>query len=376
MENKSKHDKEISIGDIKKQMRLLNSGVYINHLKKWANEDQDVNDKMIKEALQILEDVILGEYKDDFLVKVSAGEIFYRARTISIDDYGNVEKGLHISKDRLFGYNWKESKEPPEKYAAAGRNSQKKESALYLASNEITACVEARPPIRALVSIAEFVLNKDITIIDFSKLSYKNALDIKDEKYNIDIRKFLSNILALFSSPVYSKKEYKITQKLVKYFRDRGFQGFKYRSFYADGYNFTFFDESMGLFTWKNSRVVLNYAVANLFISLDRTNESMDIENINKVQDNVNQKVRDQIWHDISQLWRLEFPIDEGFIAYDIILALQEGRNITQRELTQKRNTTLYKVRKVQRKLKAAGMIVYSGSGRYGKWKLVDSVNE
>ena len=102
----------------------------------------------------------------------------------------------------------------------------------------------------------------------------------------------------------------------------------------------------------------------------------MDIENINKVQDNVNQKVRDQIWHDISQLWRLEFPIDEGFIAYDIILALQEGQNITQRELTQKRNTTLYKVRKVQRKLKAAGMIVYSGSGRYGKWKLVDSVNE
>ncbi len=102
MANKSKHDKEISIGDIEKQMRLLNSGVYINHLKKWANDDQDVNDKMIKEALQILEDVILGEYKDDFLVKVSAGEIFYRARTISIDDYGNVEKGLHISKDRLF----------------------------------------------------------------------------------------------------------------------------------------------------------------------------------------------------------------------------------------------------------------------------------
>ncbi len=223
-----------------------------------------------------------------------------------------------------------------------------------------------------MVSIAEFVLNKDITIIDFSKLSYKNALDIKDEKYNIDIRKFLSNILALFSSPVYSKKEYKITQKLVKYFRDRGFQGFKYRSFYADGYNFTFFDESMGLFTWKNSRVVLNYAVANLFISLDRTNVSMDIENVNKVQNNVNQKIREQIWRDIGQLWRLEFPVDEGFIAYDIVLALQEGRNVTQRELAQKRKTTLYKVRKVQRKLKSAGMIEYNGNGRNGKWKLLD----
>ena len=51
MANKSKHDKEISIGDIEKQMRLLNSGVYINHLKKWANDDQDVNDKMIKDIL-------------------------------------------------------------------------------------------------------------------------------------------------------------------------------------------------------------------------------------------------------------------------------------------------------------------------------------
>ena len=88
------------------------------------------------------------------------------------------------------------------------------------------------------------------------------------------------------------------------------------------------------------------------------------------------QKIREQIWRDIGQLWRLGFPVDEGFIAYDIVLALQEGRNVTQRELAQKRKTTLYKVRKVQRKLKAAGMIEYNGNGRNGKWKLVDSVNE
>ena len=80
-----------------------------------------------------------------------------------------LKKAFILQKTRLHGYDWKESKEPHAKYAAAGRNSKQKEKALYMASNEITACAEVRPPIRALVSIAKFTADKEMTILDFSK---------------------------------------------------------------------------------------------------------------------------------------------------------------------------------------------------------------
>ena len=187
MPDVDKQNMKIDMEKVEKEMKSISSAALYNNLKWWANGEHDVHEETLKKALGILDDIIFCKFKDDFLIKLSAGEIFYRARTINIDDYGNVEKGIHYSSDRLFGYNWKESKEPPVKYAAAGRNSQAKEKALYLASNEITACVEVRPPIRALISIAKFVLNSDITIIDFSKLNYQNSLDKMDKIYNIDM---------------------------------------------------------------------------------------------------------------------------------------------------------------------------------------------
>src|SRR5699024_10084862 len=329
MPDVDKQNMKIDMEKVEKEMKSISSAALYNNLKWWSNGEHDVHEETLKKALGILDDIIFCKFKDDFLIKLSAGEIFYRARTINIDDYGNVEKGIHYSSDRLFGYNWKESKEPPVKYAAAGRNSQAKEKALYLASNEITACVEVRPPIRALVSIAKFVLNKDITIIDFSKLDYQNPLEKMDKIYNIDTIKYLSSVLALFSVPVYSKEEYTITQKLVKYFREKGYQGFKYRSFYADGCNYTFFDESVKEFTWKDSRVVLNYAAANLFISLDRTDNPIDIENASKVEQDVSQKIRKQIWDDVCRGWKVKFPLNESLIACDMMTALDEVVMIT-----------------------------------------------
>ena len=84
-----------------------------------------------------------------------------------------------------------------------------------MASNEITACAEVRPPIRALVSIAKFTADKEMTILDFSKKQgYSKPLNIKDREYDIDTRKYISKVLSLFSVPVYNTEEYKITQKI------------------------------------------------------------------------------------------------------------------------------------------------------------------
>ena len=87
-------------------------------------------------------------------------------------------------------------------------------------------------------------------------------------------------MLSLFSVPVYNTEEYKITQKIISHYRKKGYYGVKYKSFYADGCNFTFFDEYINNFSWEDSRVVLNYATSNLFISLDQEEKCQDIDNI------------------------------------------------------------------------------------------------
>lgn len=354
--------------NIEREARSWGASALYNNLKWWANEESKCNQETLEIALEILDDIIFNEHKEDFLITISVGDIFYRARTVCVDDFGTIEKGIHSSSTRLFGYNWEESREPPAKYAAANRNSKKKEQALYVASNEITACAEVRPPIRSLISIARFVANSEMNVIDFSKVHYSKALNNKDIEYGIDTRKYLSKVLALFSAPVYNKEEYRITQKLVEHFREKGYHGVKYRSFYADGFNFTFFDEYINNFVWEDSRVVLNYASSNLFISLDRGENALDIENISNVQKQIPSDLRNQIWEDVSKSWKFSLPIDEWKIANLMQESIRNGEKVTQKELAQKANVTLTKIHSVQRKLKAAGIIQYIGHGKNGYW--------
>ena len=91
------------------------------------------------------------------------------------------------------------------------------------------------------------------------------------------------------------------------------------------------------------------------------------------VEQNVRQEIRKKIWDDVCRGWKLKFPSDEERIACDMLEILKKGENITQKELAQKRNTTVYKVQAVQRKLKSIGVIKYIGRGRNGYWKLADS---
>lgn len=242
-----------------------------------------------------------------------------------------------------------------------------------MASNEITACSEVRPPIRALVSIAKFIANQEMKILDFSKLKgYSKSLNIKDEEYNVNIKTYLEKIIALFSTPVYNKDEYKVTQKIVAHFREMGFCGFKYRSFYADGFNFTFFDEYINNFIWEDSRVVLNYASSNLFITLDSDGSADDIDNISNVQGKIAPELRMKLWENVKKAWKFSLPFDEWKIADTLHEAIINGERITQEQLAKKENVSITKVRSVQKKLKKAGIIRYNGYGKNGRWEWIE----
>lgn len=280
-----------------REFRSCTSAALFNNLCWWADGTDEVDDEALQRALSLIDEIFLNDFKDEFVVTIPKGTVFHRARILEEDDYKRLDKGIGYSAERLYGYNWEESKEPPAEKAKENRVSREKEVALYLASDEITACSEIKPPIRRYVSVAKFISTENIQAIDFSKLEYSRPLDINDEKYDADARQFLQKILSLFTVPVGvdDLSEYRVTQKIVDCFRKKNYKAFIYRSFYTNGNNYAFFDDSMKHFQWIDSRVLIHYATASLFVSMDKLEEHKDIHNANKVEQEVRRKIKDEI---------------------------------------------------------------------------------
>lgn len=287
---------------IHQEFRKIAAMALYNNLLWWANGKHDMDDESLQKAFELLDNIILKDFKNEFVVTVNKNAVFYRARNIEPTDYTKTEKGISYSDKRLYGYNWTESKEPPVENTKEGRNSKKGEAVLYLAYDEVTACMEARPKIKQLVSVAQFELQENIEIIDFSKLQYNQSLDKYDESYDVDVRYFLGRVFALFTYPVYDEN-YIATQKIVDHFRTQGFQGIAYRSLYTGKANYTFYGDTRQLFVWKDSRVLVNYAVANLFVSLDDIEEHNDVSNFLGVQKEVSRAVRQEMLKSTKQLF-------------------------------------------------------------------------
>lgn len=279
----------------------LNTTAYLSNFEEWANGTIK-NWTEIDKFFDILDEIILVEYQEDFMVEIKKGVKFYRARVIKFDDYKEFQKGIGYESDRLRGYNWEESKEPPEDKTEAQRNSKKGEAALYVADDEITACAEIKSKVREYISVAEFELSENVQVLDFSKMQFSKPFNQYNDIYSVDLRKMLSILEFYFSKPVYSSEEYKCSQQIVRHFREKGITGFKYRSFYSSGNNYTFFDDAMKKFIWNDSRVLINYATANLFISLDKGN-MIDLDNINKIEKSISSDVREKMLDDTKQMW-------------------------------------------------------------------------
>lgn len=288
---------------IENEFHKMASMALYNNLIWWATGKDYYADELNK-AFNVIDEIFLNDYRDEFVKTIPDGTIFYRGRKVDNEDYEKRKKGLsYNSKTKTFcGYNWEESKEPPADKSAAGRLSRAGEAALYLASDEITAAIECRPDIRQLVSIAEFQNKREIKIINFSKMQFSRPLNSYDGKYDADARYLLSKLHALFTYPVYEVEEYVITQKIVDHFREKGYEGFAYKSFFTGGTNYTFFDESREVFSWNKSRILLNYTASNLFVSLDETDSANDLDNKYMVEKGISEDARNKIAHNTKKL--------------------------------------------------------------------------
>ncbi len=216
------------------------------------------------EIFCLIDDIVLAS-DSPFMSELPTNTILYRAREISIDDYANVDKGLSVSISNnhyiTTGYNTDNSIEAPLGITPEGRNNISGVSYLYVANDPVTACVEIKSSLRSLISLAEFIICKDLQIIDFSKdIAFERELS---EKYDMSFGIFFGSLMFSFSKP--DSKIYRFTQIISDYLRKTGIDGLAYKSFYTGKTNYTIFNSHKSNIKFQNSRIVSHHFTNEIF---------------------------------------------------------------------------------------------------------------
>lgn len=185
--------------------------------------------------------------------KYKAGTIFYRAR-LCPDETG-------FATDKMGA--------PPLEDATAGRANPAGISCLYLADTDKTALNEIRAGVYDYVAIGEFVLIKEIDVVDLTLVDQISPFGGIDNTVHAVNKKHLKKIGIDIAKPLRrhdSTLDYLPTQYISDFIRSRGFAGIEYKStMNRGGYNLAIFDE--GLF---ECRTVDVYDIRELKYEYDK----------------------------------------------------------------------------------------------------------
>ncbi len=248
----------------KREMYKINANFNFNKLRNSIQNNQYGQEYV--DLISILDKLIFDS--DVCIDKVSKGEILYRARVILPDDYKNREKVIGEKENRIHGYNYIESKEPPLYLSSSGRNNIKGSSYLYLAKDKITACAEVKPKTQSLLSVAKFKVKKEIKIIDFA--NNKSMEKGTSELLNMSVGKFMTNLMESYRTQVSKVEDYKFTQVITDHIRKLGVDGIAYRSScHTGGINYTIFNCHPNIIEFIDSEVFYTDNISYSFIDLN-----------------------------------------------------------------------------------------------------------
>jgi len=149
---------------------------------------------------------------------------------------------------------------PPPNLSRASRISVTGIPVLYLSSDKDTAMSEVRPWKNQPVSLAKFHLIKELNVIDCQQSGLDGTIADLDKLYPVALltgvrkdampeseheERAWAWIDDAFSQPVSQSDdplEYIPTQVISEFFKNEGYDGIKYRSSVASGYNIALFD--------------------------------------------------------------------------------------------------------------------------------------
>ena len=163
--------------------------------------------------------------------KISAGAVFHRARVVLAEEA--------LSPDAVGA--------PPANMAKDGRVSPAGIPVLYLADSENTALSEIRSRVTDHVFLAQFMIEKDVNILDLTRLKDMSPFAVSNDfAFYLMNYPVVEKMASVFTSPVRSKEicfDYLATQFLCEHARTNGWHGVKYASTIAPhGYNLALFN--------------------------------------------------------------------------------------------------------------------------------------
>jgi RES domain-containing protein len=129
--------------------------------------------------------------------------------------------------------------------AREGRANPKGIPYLYLATREETAVAEVRPWIGSYVSIAQFVLKRNVRVVNCMTDDQRSAMYLREPGAEERERAVWREIEHAFSQPATDcddAADYAPTQVLAEFFRENGLDGVAYGSSLGPGHNIALFD--------------------------------------------------------------------------------------------------------------------------------------
>jgi len=139
---------------------------------------------------------------------------------------------------------------PKAELVGDGRVNPRGIPCLYMATTEEAAMAEVRPWVGSYISLAQFKVMRDVTVVDCSKdkrmfpnwLLNERQREIPPEKREQIVWGDIGHALSRPVTPDDSITEYVPTQILAEGFRVHGFDGIVYRSLLGEGLNVALFD--------------------------------------------------------------------------------------------------------------------------------------
>ena len=252
----------------------VNARIAFDKFIKDLNTEKGVTDE-VQKIFTIIDDIVLGKEKEQFIKELEEGEKYYRARIIHAEDDGELEKGIGITKDGKFsGFNDVNSREPLIGISGEGRNNISGASYLYLASNPETACMEIKSQFSDLISLAEFELTEAMKVVNFAA---EKTFQRSDTKFHgVSLSTLFSMLMLRYTHPVRKENEYRITQVISDYLRKTGIDGIAYKSFLVPGgINYTIFNSYPKRIRFCGSKVLIHKQANHSFWDFNEECEIM-----------------------------------------------------------------------------------------------------
>lgn len=229
--------------DIMRYFSRISASVAMNQLTELINK-QDMDGILKNDAYKTLREAL--DHK--MYTTLEPDKVLYRCRAI------DFQKGLNGISEKteskhFAGYNEMTSGAPMIGMSRLGRSNIAGVSYLYLAEDEYTACAEIKPLFFQFVSVAQYAVQKPLSLFDFSTKQSHG-----DDCPSIQAEEYFSFFSTYFDRPAYTSDAYLVPQLFAEMIRARGYDGICYRSVYSGKKNYTLFHYSDEYICFKESR--------------------------------------------------------------------------------------------------------------------------